>query len=45
MAEAITTEAIPIVTGDDAVMRIRGTRVTLETVVAAFEDGATAEES
>ena len=44
MAEALTTEQIPLVTGADGVMRVRGTRVTLETVVAAFRDGATAEE-
>ncbi len=44
MAEVLTTEQIPLVTGADGVMRVRGTRVTLETVVAAFTDGATAEE-
>jgi uncharacterized protein (DUF433 family) len=44
MAEALTTEAIPLVTGADGVMRVRGTRVTLDTVVAAFTEGATAEE-
>ena len=44
MAEVLTTEQIPLVTGADGVMRVRGTRVTLESVVAAFRDGATAEE-
>ena len=44
MAEALTTEAIPLVTGADGVLRVRGTRVTLETIVAAFAEGATAEE-
>ncbi|MEK7409136.1 MAG: DUF433 domain-containing protein [Acidobacteriota bacterium] len=44
MAEALTTEQIPLVTGADGVLRVRGTRVTLESVVAAFKDGATAEE-
>jgi uncharacterized protein (DUF433 family) len=44
MAEALTTETIPLVIGLDRVMRMRGTRVTLETVVAAFNEGATAEE-
>jgi uncharacterized protein (DUF433 family) len=44
MAEALTTESIPIVTGADGVIRVRGTRVTLDTVVAAFAEGATAEE-
>jgi uncharacterized protein (DUF433 family) len=44
MAEALTTESIPLVTGADGVMRVRGKRVALETVVAAFAEGATAEE-
>jgi uncharacterized protein (DUF433 family) len=44
MAEALTTEPIPLVFGPDGVMRVRGTRVTLETVLAAFSEGATAEE-
>jgi uncharacterized protein (DUF433 family) len=44
MAEALTTEPIPLVSGPDGVMRVRGTRVTLETVMAAFAEGATAEE-
>ena len=44
MAEALTTEEIPLQTGADGVIRVRGTRITLETVVAAFADGATAEE-
>src|SRR5713226_10550058 len=44
MAKALTTEEIRLVTGADGVVRVRGTRVTLETVVAAFTDGATADE-
>jgi uncharacterized protein (DUF433 family) len=44
MAEALTTEPMPLVFGPDGVMRVRGTRVTLETVLAAFAEGATAEE-
>src|ERR1035437_4950325 len=44
MAEASTTEPIPLVFGDEGVMRVRGTRVTLETVLSAFTEGATAEE-
>jgi hypothetical protein len=44
MAEALTTEPVPLVFGDDGVMRVRGTRVTPETVLSAFADGATAEE-
>lgn len=30
--------------GDDNVIRVEGTRVPLDTVIAAFQDGATAEE-
>jgi len=44
MVDAHTTEAIPLVTGADGVIRVRDSRVTLETVVAAFTEGATAEE-
>ncbi|MBI3695874.1 MAG: DUF433 domain-containing protein [Acidobacteria bacterium] len=44
MAEVLTTEQTPLATGADGVIRVRGTRVTLESVVAAFTDGATAEE-
>ena len=44
MAQALTTEPIPLVADADGVMRVRGTRVTLETVLAAFDEGATAEE-
>jgi uncharacterized protein (DUF433 family) len=39
-----TMESVPLDVGADEVMRVRGTRVTLETVVAAFGEGATAEE-
>src|SRR5229473_2429487 len=44
MAAVLTTEPIPFAAGPDGVMRVRGTRVTLDTVVAAFAEGATAEE-
>lgn len=44
MAEPLRTESIPLVTGADGVVRAHGTRVTLETLVAAFGEGATAEE-
>jgi uncharacterized protein (DUF433 family) len=44
MAEALTAEPAPLALGDDGVMRVRDTRVTLETVLAAFAEGATAEE-
>ncbi|MDE3088192.1 MAG: DUF433 domain-containing protein [Chloroflexota bacterium] len=39
-----TIEQIPLTTDADGVIRIGGTRVTLDTVVDAFEEGATAEE-
>lgn len=39
-----TPEAIPLAVDTDGVMRIAKTRVTLDTVIAAFADGATAEE-
>ena len=35
---------VPLTTGADGVIRVGGTRVTLDTVVAAFEEGGTAEE-
>ncbi len=38
------TGEIPLVRGSDGVIRIRSTRVTLDTLVAAFDQGATAEE-
>ncbi|MDG4552277.1 MAG: DUF433 domain-containing protein [Candidatus Contendobacter sp.] len=38
------TETVPIVTDNDGVIRIAGTRVTLDTLVDAFQEGATAEE-
>lgn len=39
-----TTTTIPLVTGTDGVIRIAATRVPLETVVQAFQNGSTAEE-
>ena len=44
MAEALSSEPLPLETTAEGVIRVRGTRVTLETVWAAFKDGATAEE-
>ena len=44
MAFSIETQTVPIEIDTHGVMRIAGTRVTLDTVVAAFEQGATAEE-
>ena len=37
-------ESVPILTDKDGVARVGGTRVTLDTVVGAFNKGATAEE-
>ncbi len=44
MTLAIVTEAVPLETDTDGVVRIGKTRVTLDTVISAFLDGATAEE-
>lgn len=44
MAENLATEQIPIVTGSDGVIRIGAICVTLDAIVAAFQEGATAEE-
>jgi uncharacterized protein (DUF433 family) len=38
------TEQVPVHTDADGVIRVGGTRVTLDTLVAAFDAGATAEE-
>lgn len=37
-------EPVPLIPGSDGVIRVAGTRVTLDTVAYAFEQGATAEE-
>lgn len=37
-------ETIPLEAGADGVIRVSNTRVTLDTIVHAFHDGATAEE-
>ena len=44
MNSAETIERVPIHTDADGVVRVAGTRVTLDTMVAAFDAGATAEE-
>lgn len=44
MSIALQPEPLPMEMDRDGVIRIAGTRVTLETVVAAFLRGATAEE-
>jgi uncharacterized protein (DUF433 family) len=43
MSLVVAAEPIPLVTDADSVVRIGGTRVTLDTLVAAFREGATAE--
>ena len=44
MMLADTIETVPLSMDADGVIRVGGTRVTLDTVIAAFLDGATAEE-
>jgi uncharacterized protein (DUF433 family) len=41
---AETIERVPIHIDTDGVVRVAGTRVTLDTIVGAFDAGATAEE-
>jgi uncharacterized protein (DUF433 family) len=38
------TEPIPLTKNDDGVIRVGATRVTLDTVITAFQQGATSEE-
>ena len=44
MATATFTETIPLKMDKDGVIRVSKTRVTLDTIVAAFLEGLTAEE-
>ena len=44
MAFSISPEVIPLQADENGVICVGGTRVTLETVIAAFSEGATAEE-
>ena len=44
MTLTIATEAVPLIADVDGVIRVGKTRVTLDTVISAFLDGATAEE-
>jgi uncharacterized protein (DUF433 family) len=44
MATTNLTEIIPLKMDKDGVIRVSKTRVTLDTIVAAFTEGATAEE-
>ena len=43
MIGSTPTQVVPLV-DTDGVIRVGGTRVTLDTIVSAFEEGATAEE-
>lgn len=38
------TETIPLEENADGILRVSGTRVTLDTIIYAFQDGATPEE-
>ena len=44
MTLLIATEPVPLTTDADGVVRVGKTRVTLDTIIGAFLDGATAEE-
>ena len=44
MPLAVAPERLPLAEDADGVMRVGGTRVTLDTVAGAFNDGATAED-
>ncbi|HEX3851085.1 MAG TPA: DUF433 domain-containing protein [Polyangiaceae bacterium] len=44
MTQAFVAKAPPLVADEDGVIRVTGTRVQLETLVGAFDAGATAEE-
>ena len=44
MSMVLTAEPLPLVADADDVVRVAKTRVTWDTVVAAFHDGLTAEE-
>src|SRR4051812_43852270 len=44
MALSIAAEPAPLAVDPDGVVRVGGTRVTLDAVVTAFQEGASAEE-
>lgn len=44
MSLTIANEQVPLKVDSHGVIRVGGTRVTLDTVIAAFKEGATAEE-
>jgi len=43
MSLLVASDPVPLHMDADGVVRVAGTRVTLETLVAAFQEGATAE--
>jgi uncharacterized protein (DUF433 family) len=44
MKSAVDKQVVPLAMGDDGVLRVGETRVTMDTVVAAFDAGCTCEE-
>ena len=44
MIDLQATHSVPLTQGDDGAVRITGSRVTLDSVVRAFQQGATAEQ-
>ena len=44
MALVIEATPVPLETNQHGIVHVRGSRVTLESIVVAFEQGATAEE-
>ena len=44
MPQTLIAESAPLLAAEDGVLRLEGTRVPLETIVAAYLEGATAEE-
>ena len=44
MAELKTIQTVPLIQGRDGAIRIRGSRVTLDTIVGQFQQGATPEQ-
>ena len=44
MTLVVTVAPIPLTTDNDGVVRVGNTRVTLDTVIKTFQNGATAEE-
>ena len=44
MGEMSLTQTVPLTRGEDGVLRVTGSRVTLDSIVAQFKTGATAEQ-